>query len=152
MTHRIVYLYAENRICCISLWIMDPQSDVAERTPARLLVADDTTAGPVFVDLTGRRARLLRHAGVVAGAAVLGYTALLGAGFSGGTAVVPDTLAPGPGAASDPADRDAKDARRGHPATPEPSAGKSPAEAGAARHAARHAERRGKHRTEAGAR
>ncbi|MGO4418943.1 hypothetical protein AB4Z54_09330 [Streptomyces sp. MCAF7] len=58
---------------------MDPQSD----------------AGPVFVDLSGRRARLLRHAGVVAGAAVIGYTALLGTGFSGGTAVAPDTLAPG---------------------------------------------------------
>ncbi|MDX3225865.1 hypothetical protein [Streptomyces sp. ME19-01-6] len=86
---------------------MDPQSDVAERTPARLLAADDATAGPVFVDLSGRRARLLRQAGVIAGAAVLGYTALLGAGFSGGTSVAPDTLAPGPGAATDPADRHA---------------------------------------------
>ncbi|MDW6060226.1 hypothetical protein SAZ11_22280 [Streptomyces sp. FXJ1.4098] len=100
---------------------MDPQSD----------------AGPVFVDLSGRRARLLRHAGVVAGAAVIGYTALLGTGFSGGTAVAPDTLAPG--AVADRAGRDAKDTRRGHPSTRKPSA-----KAGAARHADR--------RTEAGAR
>ncbi|MES4900725.1 MULTISPECIES: hypothetical protein [unclassified Streptomyces] len=124
---------------------MDPQSDVAERTPARLLAADDATAGPVFVDLSGRRARLLRQAGVVAGAAVIGYTALLGAGFSGGTAVAPDTLAPG--AAADRADRDAKDARRGRPPTRKPSPGKPSARtpsagAGADRHAGGHADRR----------
>lgn len=103
---------------------MDPQSD----------------AGPVFVDLSGRRARLLRHAGVVAGAAVIGYTALLGTGFSGGTAVAPDTLAPG--AVADRAGRDAKDTRRDRPSTRKPS--EPSARAGADRHADR--------RTEAGAR
>ncbi|NUS84333.1 MAG: hypothetical protein HOY75_16735 [Streptomyces sp.] len=99
---------------------MDPQSD----------------AGPVFVDLSGRRARLLRHAGVVAGAAVIGYTALLGTGISGGTAVAPDTLAPG--AVADRAGRDAKDARRGHPSTRKPS--EPSARAAADRHADRRAE------------
>ncbi|ADI07289.1 hypothetical protein SBI_04168 [Streptomyces bingchenggensis BCW-1] len=124
---------------------------MAERTPARPLAADDATAGPVFVDLSGRRARLLRHAGMVAGAAVIGYTALLGTGFSGGTAVAPDTLAPGagPGAAVDSAGRDAKDTRRGHPSPRKhspgkPSTRKPSAKAGADRYADR--------RTEAGAR
>lgn len=115
---------------------MHPQSDVAERAPARLLAADEATAGPVFVDLSGRRARLLRHAGVVAGAAVLGYTALLGAGFSGSTTLAPDTLVPGNGATAEPAvpaDRDGKDARRGHHPPHKPSA-----TAGAA---SRHADR-----------
>ncbi|MEU0807128.1 hypothetical protein [Streptomyces sp. NPDC005970] len=118
---------------------MHPQSDVAERAPARLLAADEATAGPVFVDLSGRRARLLRHAGLVAGAAVLGYTALLGAGFSGSTTLAPDTLVPGSGATAAPAardgkgDRDGKDARRGHHPPHKP-----PAMAGAAsRHAGR---------------
>ncbi|MER7787401.1 hypothetical protein [Streptomyces sp. NPDC097640] len=93
---------------------MHPQSDVAERAPARLLAADEATAGPVFVDLSGRRARLLRHAGLVAGAAVLGYTALLGAGFSGSTTLAPATLVPGSDATAEPAApaaRDGKDAR-----------------------------------------
>ncbi|GAA2347388.1 hypothetical protein GCM10010246_37710 [Streptomyces cuspidosporus] len=162
MTHRIVYLYAENPICCISLGLMD-QSDVAERMPTRLLTPDgapdetmdkapdeatdeapDTAAaeaaeGPVFVDLSGRRARLLRHAGVVAGSVVLGYTALLGAGFSGGTAVAPDTQLPDSGATTGPAGRDSKDTRRGHTKARIPSA-----TAGTARHAER--------RTGAGAR
>lgn len=112
---------------------MHPQSDVAERAPTRLLAADEAAAGPVFVDLSGRRARLLRHAGVVAGTAVLGYTALLGAGFSGGTTLAPDTPVPGSGATAGPADRDAKGARRGHHPPHKPSA-----TAGAA---SRHADR-----------
>ncbi|WP_346175589.1 hypothetical protein [Streptomyces cuspidosporus] len=139
------------------------QSDVAERMPTRLLTPDgapdetmdkapdeatdeapDTAAaeaaeGPVFVDLSGRRARLLRHAGVVAGSVVLGYTALLGAGFSGGTAVAPDTQLPDSGATTGPAGRDSKDTRRGHTKARIPSA-----TAGTARHAER--------RTGAGAR
>ncbi|MEU5613997.1 hypothetical protein ACI2L4_03340 [Streptomyces sparsogenes] len=146
------------------------QSDVAERTPTRLLTpgetpdgapgeatgrapddatdeapdtAADTTAdkaadtaadeaaeGPVFVDLSGRRARMLRHAGVVAGSVVLGYTALLGAGFSGGTAIAPDTQLPDSGATTDPAGRDSKDSRHGHTRTRVPSA-----TAGTVRHA-----------------
>ncbi|MER6140873.1 hypothetical protein ABT174_12525 [Streptomyces sparsogenes] len=150
------------------------QSDVAERTPTRLLTPDeapegvpdettdkapdeatdeapDTAAGeaadkavgkavdeaaegPVFVDLSGRRARLLRHAGVVAGSVVLGYTALLGAGFSGGTAVAPDTQLPDSGATTDPAGRDSKDTRHGHAKARIPSA-----TAGTARHAERRA-------------
>ncbi|MEU1665558.1 hypothetical protein ABZ547_18480 [Streptomyces sparsogenes] len=142
------------------------QSDVAERTPTRLLTpaetpdrapdeatdkapdeatdeapdkaadtaADEAAEGPVFVDLSGRRARLLRHAGVVAGSVVLGYTALLGAGFSGGTAVAPDTQLPDSGATTDPAGRDSKDTRRGHAKARIPSA-----TAGTARHAERRA-------------
>ncbi|MBI0301087.1 hypothetical protein JBE04_43285, partial [Streptomyces sp. PRKS01-29] len=74
---------------------MDPQSDVAERAPSRPLRADVARKGPVFVDLSGRRGRLVRHVGVVAGAACLGYSAVLGLGYAGGTPFAPQTLIPG---------------------------------------------------------
>ncbi|MFE2447930.1 hypothetical protein ACWDHW_00540 [Streptomyces melanosporofaciens] len=74
---------------------MDPQSDVAERAPSRPLRADVARKGPVFVDLSGRRGRFVRHVGVVAGAACLGYSAVLGLGYAGGTPFAPQTLIPG---------------------------------------------------------
>ncbi|MEU5270368.1 hypothetical protein AB0G77_17880 [Streptomyces hygroscopicus] len=74
---------------------MDPQSDVAERAPSRPLRADVARKGPVFVDLSGRRGRLVRHVGVLAGAACLGYSAVLGVGYAGGTSFAPRTLVPG---------------------------------------------------------
>ncbi|MGW7604666.1 hypothetical protein [Streptomyces antimycoticus] len=74
---------------------MDPQSDVAERAPSRPLRADVARKGPVFVDLSGRRGRLVRHVGVLAGAACLGYSAVLGLGYAGGTPFAPQTLIPG---------------------------------------------------------
>lgn len=49
----------------------------------------------MFVDLSGRRGRLVRHVGVVAGAACLGYSAVLGLGYAGGTPFAPQTLIPG---------------------------------------------------------
>ncbi|MGW5693802.1 hypothetical protein ACWEWX_23440, partial [Streptomyces asiaticus] len=74
---------------------MDPQSDVAERAPSRPLRADVARKGPVFVDLSGRRGRLVRHVGVIAGAACLGYSAVLGLAYAGGTPFAPQTLIPG---------------------------------------------------------
>ncbi|MEU9789830.1 hypothetical protein AB0E27_04280 [Streptomyces sparsogenes] len=111
----------------------DTTADEATDTAAGT-TADEAAEGPVFVDLSGRRARMLRHAGVVAGSVVLGYTALLGAGFSGGTAVAPDTQLPDSGATTDPAGRDSKDSRRGHARPRIPSA-----TAGTVRHAERRA-------------
>ncbi|MET9392601.1 hypothetical protein ABZY20_19770 [Streptomyces sp. NPDC006624] len=55
--------------------------------------------GPVFVDASGRRARLLRRIGLVLGVVCLGYAAVLGAAFMGwGTSLTPSQLLPFAGA------------------------------------------------------
>ncbi|MFF2328444.1 MULTISPECIES: hypothetical protein [unclassified Streptomyces] len=54
--------------------------------------------GPVFVDSTGRRARLLRRAGIALGVACAGYAAVLGLAFMGGISVSPSQLLPFDGA------------------------------------------------------
>ncbi|MFG3530448.1 hypothetical protein ACGF8B_27480 [Streptomyces sp. NPDC047917] len=54
--------------------------------------------GPVFVDSTGRRARLLRRAGIALGVACAGYAAVLGLAFVGGISVSPSQLLPFGGA------------------------------------------------------
>ncbi|MFB7652010.1 MULTISPECIES: hypothetical protein [unclassified Streptomyces] len=52
-------------------------------------------AGPVFVDNSGRRARLLRRLGLLVGAVCVGYAAVLGLAFMGiGTSVNPSSLLP----------------------------------------------------------
>ncbi|WP_411092919.1 hypothetical protein [Streptomyces sp. 049-1] len=52
-------------------------------------------AGPVFVDSSGRRARLLRRLGLLVGAVCVGYAAVLGLAFMGiGTSVNPSSLLP----------------------------------------------------------
>ncbi|MGW0859615.1 hypothetical protein, partial [Streptomyces sp. NPDC002690] len=50
--------------------------------------------GPVFVDASGRRARLLRRAGAVLGLAVVSYAAVLGLAFMGGLSLSPSQLLP----------------------------------------------------------
>ncbi|MFE3829248.1 hypothetical protein [Streptomyces sp. NPDC059092] len=58
--------------------------------------------GPVFVDASGRRARLLRRAGMVLGVVTLGYVAVLGLAFMGGISLSPSQMLPfdgGPAAA-----------------------------------------------------
>ncbi|MGW1026647.1 hypothetical protein ACWD4J_23630 [Streptomyces sp. NPDC002577] len=51
--------------------------------------------GPVFVDNSGRRARLLRRLGLVVGAICVGYAAVLGMAFMGwGTSLSPSALLP----------------------------------------------------------
>ncbi|MEU1045187.1 hypothetical protein ABZ400_08545 [Streptomyces sp. NPDC005897] len=51
--------------------------------------------GPVFVDSTGRRARLLRRLGLLVGAVCVGYTAVLGLAFMGvGISANPSSLLP----------------------------------------------------------
>lgn len=55
--------------------------------------------GPVFVDNSGRRARLLRRIGLLLGVVCLGYAAVLGAAFMGwGTSLTPSQLLPFAGA------------------------------------------------------
>ncbi|PPS87934.1 hypothetical protein [Streptomyces sp. MH60] len=56
---------------------------------------DGSAEGPVFVDSTGRRARLLRRLGLLMGAVCVGYTAVLGLAFMGvGISVNPSSLLP----------------------------------------------------------
>ncbi|MEV7869547.1 hypothetical protein AB0P17_26415 [Streptomyces sp. NPDC088124] len=50
--------------------------------------------GPVFVDASGRRARLLRRAGVALGIVTLGYVAVLGLAFVGGISLSPSQVLP----------------------------------------------------------
>ncbi|MFD5158369.1 hypothetical protein ACFWMJ_09895 [Streptomyces hawaiiensis] len=53
----------------------------------------------MFVDNSGRRARLLRRIGLLLGAVCLGYSAVLGAAFMGwGTSLTPSQLLPFAGA------------------------------------------------------
>ncbi|MER5469593.1 hypothetical protein ABZX90_27275 [Streptomyces sp. NPDC002935] len=51
--------------------------------------------GPVFVDNSGRRARLLRRIGTLVGVVCLGYAVVLGMAFMGyGTSLTPSSLLP----------------------------------------------------------
>ncbi|WP_078941290.1 hypothetical protein [Streptomyces cellulosae] len=51
--------------------------------------------GPVFVDNSGRRSKLLRRIGTLVGVACLGYAVVLGMAFMGiGTSVNPSSLVP----------------------------------------------------------
>ncbi|MFI0774878.1 hypothetical protein [Streptomyces sp. NPDC021212] len=93
---------------------MDPQSDVAERASSRPVRSDVARKGPVFVDLSGRRGRLVRHAGALAGAVCFGYSAVLGMGFAGGTAIAPETLIPGHPVTTEAFGREPKSAVEGH--------------------------------------
>ncbi|MFD7507563.1 hypothetical protein ACFV9T_41915, partial [Streptomyces sp. NPDC059850] len=93
---------------------MDHQSDVAERAPSRPVRSDVAGRGPVFVDLSGRRGRLMRHAGALAGAVCFGYSAVLGMGFAGGTAIAPETLIPGRPVTTEAFGREPKVAPEGH--------------------------------------
>ncbi|MFI1356806.1 hypothetical protein ACH4TV_24975 [Streptomyces sp. NPDC020898] len=63
--------------------------------------------GPVFVDNSGRRAKLLRRFGTFLGVVCLGYAAVLGMAFMGwGTSLTPSSLLPfggnGPGGIQGP--------------------------------------------------
>ncbi|MFC9908103.1 hypothetical protein [Streptomyces sp. NPDC059862] len=63
--------------------------------------APGSAAGPVFVDNSGRRARLLRRIGLLLGVACLGYAVVLGAAFMGwGTSLNPSSLLPFAGGAN----------------------------------------------------
>ncbi|MEU2422880.1 hypothetical protein ABZ619_17980 [Streptomyces sp. NPDC007851] len=51
--------------------------------------------GPVFVDSSGRRSKVLRRVGLLLGVVCLAYTGVLGAAFMGwGTSLTPSSLIP----------------------------------------------------------
>ncbi|MDX6330873.1 MAG: hypothetical protein QOI83_3256, partial [Streptomycetaceae bacterium] len=54
-------------------------------------------SGPVFVDSTGRRAKILRRAGLAFAAACACYTGALALSLTGATPIAPRTLLPLPG-------------------------------------------------------
>jgi hypothetical protein len=67
-----------------------------------VIVNSEPSPGPVFVDSSGRRARLLRRAGILLGVACVGYAVVLGMAFVGwgGSTVTPSRMLPfglGPG-------------------------------------------------------
>ncbi|WP_217170191.1 hypothetical protein [Streptomyces sp. AC512_CC834] len=68
------------------------RADVRGRRRKR---GNESAEGPVFVDSTGRRARLLRRFGLLLGAVCVGYAAILGLAFMGvGISVNPASLLP----------------------------------------------------------
>ncbi|MEU0304265.1 hypothetical protein ABZ252_33175 [Streptomyces sp. NPDC006175] len=75
------------------------------RSAERRRKAGQPQEGPVFVDGSGRRARLLRRAGMLLGAVCVGYAAVLGLAFMGGISMTPAQLLPfngGPAAEAGP--------------------------------------------------
>ncbi|MFF9211472.1 MULTISPECIES: hypothetical protein [unclassified Streptomyces] len=59
------------------------------------VIEEQAVDGPVFVDTSGRRARLLRRLGLLVGVACLGYAAVLVLAFMGwGTSLTPSSLLP----------------------------------------------------------
>lgn len=62
----------------------------------------------MFVDSSGRRAKLLRRAGMLLGLVCVGYAAVLGLAFMGGISLTPSQLLPfdgGPAAEAGPGGR-----------------------------------------------
>ncbi|MGV9576442.1 hypothetical protein ACWDRZ_07215 [Streptomyces sp. NPDC003509] len=75
------------------------------RSAERRRTAGRPQDGPVFVDSSGRRAKLLRRAGVLLGTVCVGYAAVLGLAFMGGISLAPSQLLPfdgGPAAEAGP--------------------------------------------------
>ena len=75
------------------------------RSAERRRAAARPQEGPVFVDSSGRRAKLLRRAGMLLGIVCVGYAAVLGLAFMGGISLTPSQLLPfdgGPAAEAGP--------------------------------------------------
>ncbi|MET9966644.1 hypothetical protein ABZZ80_12215 [Streptomyces sp. NPDC006356] len=71
---------------------IDKQADVRGRRRRR---GKASAEGPVFVDNSGRRSKLLRRLGLLVGVACLGYAVVLGMAFMGiGTSLTPSELLP----------------------------------------------------------
>ncbi|WP_190220673.1 hypothetical protein [Streptomyces griseosporeus] len=77
---------------------MHSEPAIENRAPARgrrRKRAAGSAEGPVFVDNSGRRAKLLRRLGLLVGAVCLGYAAVLVMAFMGwGTSLTPSSLLP----------------------------------------------------------
>ncbi|MFE7644499.1 hypothetical protein [Streptomyces phaeoluteigriseus] len=71
------------------------ESRAAARGRRRKRGNDSAAEGPVFVDNSGRRSKLLRRIGVLMGVGCLVYAVVLGAAFMGwGTSLNPSSLLP----------------------------------------------------------
>ncbi|MES5824445.1 hypothetical protein [Streptomyces sp. RG80] len=76
----------------------------AERGRRRKRRGDESAEGPVFVDNSGRRSKLLRRIGLLVGVLCVGYAVVLGLAFMGIGTSNPSSLLPfgggqgGPGA------------------------------------------------------
>ncbi|WP_128432913.1 hypothetical protein [Streptomyces cyaneus] len=71
---------------------IDKQADVRGRRRRR---GKASAEGPVFVDNSGRRSKLLRRLGLLVGVTCLGYAVVLGMAFMGvGTSLTPSELLP----------------------------------------------------------
>ncbi|MGX1271663.1 hypothetical protein [Streptomyces phaeoluteigriseus] len=71
------------------------ESRAAARGRRRKRGGDSAAEGPVFVDNSGRRSRLLRRIGALVGVGCLVYAVVLGAAFMGwGTSLNPSSLLP----------------------------------------------------------
>jgi hypothetical protein len=67
----------------------------AARHGRRRKHGNGSTEGPVFVDSTGRRSKVLRRVGLLVGAVCLTYAGVLAAAFMGwGTSLNPSSLLP----------------------------------------------------------
>jgi hypothetical protein len=77
---------------------MHSEPAIESRTPTRgrrRKRGDDFAEGPVFVDNSGRRSKLLRRIGLLLGVGCLAYAVVLGAAFMGwGTLLTPSSLLP----------------------------------------------------------
>ncbi|MFD8384380.1 hypothetical protein ACFV2X_38660 [Streptomyces sp. NPDC059679] len=111
--------------------VAEGHADPARR--ARRRVRSAGSEGPVFVDSSGRRARLFRRVGVVAGIASVGYATVLAVAIMGGTPFAPETLIPGSSATSKESEQSNKGrSHKGNSGSATPSLGPSTATNGAA--------------------
>ncbi|GHH20097.1 hypothetical protein [Streptomyces lanatus] len=95
---------------------IDNRSDARGRRRRRGRAAAD---GPVFVDNSGRRSKLLRRLGLLLGVACLGYAVVLGMAFMGfGTSLTPSQLLPFANGQGGPGPGNQPQGGRGNPVAP----------------------------------
>lgn len=111
--------------------VAEGHADPARRARRRVRTAG--SEGPVFVDSSGRRARVFRRVGLVAGIASVGYATVLAVAIMGGTPFAPETLIPGSSATSKESEQSNKGrSHKGNSGSATPSLGPSAATSGAA--------------------
>ncbi|MFJ6127050.1 hypothetical protein ACIQKE_18380 [Streptomyces griseoviridis] len=88
--------------------------------------------GPVFVDNSGRRSKVLRRIGLLVGVLCLGYAVVLGLAFMGiGTSIAPSSLLPFAGGQGPVGDGAGPEGRLGRPSGAPPSGAPSATPSGA---------------------
>ncbi|AZS85717.1 hypothetical protein ELQ87_16465 [Streptomyces griseoviridis] len=88
--------------------------------------------GPVFVDNSGRRSKVLRRIGLLVGVLCLGYAVVLGLAFMGiGTSIAPSSLLPFAGGQGPAGDGAGPEGRLGRPSGAPPSGAPSATPSGA---------------------